>query len=176
MKVALVIGHKKNRPGACNNDHNICEFEFNEKLTKDIKNKVSRDYEVEIVYRDTYRDLPNKVNKLNPDFVISFHCNAFNRKASGSETLYYHTSKKGKEIAKIFQKYIVQTLGLHDRGIKGKGSEDRGGFILRYTKAPCILIEPFFIDNNIDYQIVQDNYDAFVEALKNAIYDTLGVV
>jgi len=176
MKVALVIGHKKDRPGACNNDYNICEFEFNEKLVKDIKNKVNRDYEVEIVYRDTYRDLPDKINKLNPDFVILFHCNAFNRKASGSETLYYYTSKKGKEIAKIFQKYIVQTLGLYDRGIKRKGSEDRGGYILRYTKAPCILIEPFFIDNNIDYMRVQERYDVFVEALKNAIYDTLGVV
>jgi N-acetylmuramoyl-L-alanine amidase len=176
MKVALVIGHKKNRPGACNEDYGKCEFEFNEKLVKDIKNKINRNYEVEIVYRDTYRDLPDKVNKLNPDFVVSFHCNAFNKKASGSEVLYYRTSKKGKEIARIFQKYIIQTLGLYDRGIKGKGSEDRGGYILRYTKAPCILIEPFFIDNNVDYMRVQERYDAFVEALKNAIYDTLGVV
>ena len=176
MKVALVIGHKKNKPGACNDDYGKCEFEFNQKLVKDVKSKISRDYEVEVVYRDVYKDLPDKINRLNPDFVVSFHCNAFNKQASGSEVLYYHTSKKGKEIAKIFQKYIVQTLGLHDRGVKAKGSEDRGGYVLRYTKAPCILIEPFFIDNNIDYMRVQERYDDFVEALKNAIYDTLGVV
>ena len=176
MKVALVIGHKKDRPGACNNDYAICEFEFNEKLVKDVKDKVNRYYEVDIVYRDTYRDLPSRVNKLNSDFVVSFHCNAFNKKVSGSETLYYYKSNKGKKIAKIFQSYVVETLKLPDRGIKGKGSEDRGGYILRYTDAPCILIEPFFIDNNSDYKTVKDNYDLFVEALKNAIHDALSIV
>jgi N-acetylmuramoyl-L-alanine amidase len=172
MKVVLVIGHKRIKPGACNDTNETCEFSFNETLVHEIANKIkSGEHEVEVVYREVYNKLPEKINALNPDLVVLFHCNAFNKKASGTETLYYHTSIKGEMIAKIFQRNIVKVLKLPDRGVKGKGTEDRGGFILRYTKAPCILIEPFFIDNDGDYKVVMGKYHSFVEACKLSIYE-----
>jgi len=163
MRIALIIGHKKTRPGACNDYYGICEFEFNEQLAQDVS--AACNFENFIVYRRTYSQLPGDVNGLNPDVVVSLHCNAFNQKATGTEVLYYHTSTKGKQIASVFQKNIVNTLNLADRGIKPKGVEDRGGYILRYTHAPCVILEPFFIDNNNDLEIVRNNYDAFVGAL-----------
>jgi N-acetylmuramoyl-L-alanine amidase len=175
MKVALVIGHKASSPGACNKTHNICEFEFNEKLVKDVVDEIDGSLEHEIVYRETYNGLPDKINATNPDCIVSFHCNAFNTKASGTEVLYYHKSKKGKAWADKMQDRLKDALGLPDRGIKGKSSEDRGGYVLRYTSAPCILIEPFFIDNDNDYGVVTYNYRDLVRAITNGIKDFVGI-
>lgn len=164
MKIALVIGHKKARPGACNKDAGLCEFEFNEKLAHDIESKGELE-DLHIVYRRTYSKLPQDINNLKPDVAVSLHCNAFNEKASGSEVLYYHSSVKGEKIAKSFLNNIVGVLGLPNRGIKPKGTEDRGGYVLRYTNAPCIISEPFFIDNDLDLLLVRNRYDNFVAAL-----------
>lgn len=169
MKIALVVGHKPNSPGACNSHRNICEFPFNDKLITELAARVANKHEIEIVYRDTYNGLPAKIDALNPKFIVSFHCNAFNTKATGTETLYYHKSKKGVAIADIFQRNMVAALGLSDRGLKPKSAEDRGGYLLRYTKAPCVLIEPFFIDNDSDYDKVMNNYESFLSALEKSL-------
>lgn len=167
MKIALIVGHTEKRFGAKNIKHNISEFTFNEKLAHDIKAKLKLDSEV--VYRKIYRKLPHQVNYLKPSLVVSLHCNAFNKKVSGSETLYYHTSTKGKKIAEVFNKNFIDALNLKDRGVKGKCSEDRGGYLLKYTKAPCIICEPFFIDNDNDYEIVKDKYNELVMAYVHSI-------
>ena len=171
MNVALVIGHKEHRPGACNVSNGICEFYFNKKLAKDISNKLSIDNQ--IVYREdagSYSKLPFYINKyIYPNFVISLHCNAFNTKASGTEVLYYHTSIKGKAMAEEIQKNLLEALKLPDRGIKGRGTEDRGGSLLRYTNAPCVISESFFIDNNSDLARVKDKYEEMVSAYVKSI-------
>jgi N-acetylmuramoyl-L-alanine amidase len=175
MRIALIIGHKKASPGACNNNAGICEFEFNEKLAHDIASTGEFE-DLHIVYRRTYSQLPQDVNTLNPDVAVSLHCNAFNEKATGSEVLFYHSSTKGKKIADVFQRNIVGALGLTDRGIKPKGAEDRGGYILRYTYAPCIIVEPFFIDNDRDLAIVRNRYDYFVAALINSFKEIEAII
>jgi N-acetylmuramoyl-L-alanine amidase len=106
---------------------------------------------------------------LNPDFCISLHCNAFNTKASGTEVLYYHTSKDGKLLAEYLHAELLKALGLKDRKVQGKGTEDRGGHLLRYTNMPCVIAEPFFIDNDIEYQTVVSKYDDLVNAYVSAI-------
>lgn len=155
MRVVVVIGHQESSQGARNSSYDVSEFEFNQKLAHDIEHnfrKLNLEDEIVVVYRETtYQDLPIQVNELKPDLVVSLHCNAFDTHASGCEMLYYHKSEKGKEIARIFQNHLVQRLDNKDRGIKPKQSEDRGGYLLRYTNAPCIICEPFFIDNDEDY-------------------------
>ena len=171
--IALVIGHSNKSRGAHNKTYNISEFEFNEKLINNISKDLDKLHiESKIVYRNNYDQLPNDINKLNSKFVISFHCNAFNTKTSGIEMLYYHSSKNGKRIAEIFQKNIVSCLKLPDRNIKPKHSEDRGGYLLRYTNVPCIISEPFFIDNDNDYELVMDNYLNFVKANVDSIVES----
>lgn len=165
---ALVIGHKKDKPGAANADSNLTEFVFNEQLAKDIKATINQ-VDITLVYRKSYQTLPNDINVLNADFIISLHCNAFNKKAAGCEMLYYHKSTSGKAIAEILQKNIQAALGNNDRGVKPKGSEDRGGYLLRYTNALCIIAEPFFIDNNDELALAQDNYQALVQAYANSV-------
>ena len=160
---ALVIGHKKTSPGARNRNADLAEFAFNEQLVLDIEQQVTG-VQVQRVYRRTYPTLPGDINELDPDFIVSFHCNAYDEKTSGTEVLYYHRSSDGKAMAKILQKRLVDALGLRDRGIKPKTSEDRGGYLLQNTKAPCLIAEPFFIDNDADLDVVLRKRKKLVKA------------
>ncbi len=165
---ALVIGHKKNSPGAGNERTGIHEFDFNDELAIRIENKVKKT-RIQRVYRRTWGELPTDINGLDPNFVLSLHCNAYNGQASGTEVLYYHKSKIGESIAKILQRHLVEFLGLSDRGIQPKTSEDRGGNLLRYTKAPCVVAEPFFIDNDEDLAKARDDLEGLAGAYASAI-------
>jgi len=181
-KCALVVGHKPESPGACNETHGICEFELNNELVDLIMSRLSSSVEpdggIELVkvLRNTYRGLPSDINELNPDFVVSFHCNAFNKRASGTETLFYRSSMKGKKIAERFQENMTHILELPDRGIKGISVEDRGGHLLKYTNAPCVLVEPFFIDNDNDYRKYIANKLMFVQAIHRSLFEAADVV
>ncbi len=165
---ALVIGHKKKSPGAANADAKLNEFYFNDELARKIEAKATNT-EIQRVYRRTYESLPDDINELEPDFIVSLHCNAFNGKASGTEVLYYHKSKKGERLAGILLRHLVDHLKLPNRGIKPRTAEDRGGYLLRYTKAPCVIGEPFFIDNNDDLAKAQEDLDGLAAAYAGAI-------
>lgn len=157
MRVAIVIGHSETSKGARNSSYDVSEFDFNQKLAHDIEHNYGNLFnfhedEIVVVYRENgYKNLPHEINELNPDLIVSLHCNAFNTEASGCEMLYYHKSEKSKEVARLFQNHLVQRLDNKDRGTKSRTTEDRGGYLLRYTKAPCIIVEPFFIDNDEDF-------------------------
>ena len=170
-KCALIVGHKESSQGAVS-PSGITEFAYNQELAKLIKKYVER-AEVVIVYRRTYEQLPDDVNQIKPDFAISLHCNAFNTKASGSEVLFYEKSSKGKELALKLQNEIVKVLGLPDRGIKTKTSEDRGGYLLKYVKAPAVILEPFFIDNPIDFVVGVEKRNAMAQAIAKVIDEEL---
>ncbi len=174
QKCALVIGHKKASPGAINVASGLTEFAFNEKLAMDIE-QVTRGVEVQRIYRRTYSTLPADINDYRPDFIISLHCNAFNKTASGTEVLYYHRSQKSQALAELLQAELIRALGLKDRGTKPRSSEDRGGHLLKNTAAPCVISEPFFIDNDQDLAIVESNYEALVSAYANTIERAGGV-
>jgi len=165
---ALVIGHKKSSPGATNAKTDLSEFDFNENLAIRIEDKI-QGARIQRIYRRTYSELPGDINALGPDFIVSLHCNAFNKKVSGTEVLYYHKSQKGKHMAEILLDHLVQHLGLPNRGIKPKTAEDRGGYLLRYTDAPCVIAEPFFIDNDRDLARAQEDIEGLVAAYATAI-------
>jgi len=168
MKTILVVGHSEVSQGAKNKSFCVSEYSINKKLAIDIKKVLGS--KVEIVYRlNGYIQLPNGINKLNPNLILSLHCNAYNTKVSGSEVLYYYKSERSKKIAQIFQSKIVNVLELSDRGIKGKSSEDRGGYLLRYTDAPCLIMEPYFIDNDSDFTRFLCKYKSYVECICNTI-------
>jgi N-acetylmuramoyl-L-alanine amidase len=167
---ALVIGHKKHSPGAINAATNLSEFDFNEDLALRIEMKVQKAM-IQRIYRRTLQELPNDINILGPDFIVSLHCNAFDGSVSGTEVLYYHRSAQGKIMAKTLLTHLVALLTLPNRGIKPKTAEDRGGYLLRYTVAPCIIAEPFFIDNDDDVARAQANLDGLAAAYTAAIDD-----
>lgn len=182
-KVLLVIGHRAEKPGAVNaaselRDHDISEFMFNEQLAKFIEAKNFTGIKIELFYRRSYRTLVDDINTCNADLIISLHCNsaapsASGKYASGTEMLYYYKSPRSKLMAEIFQKHIVDYLELPDRGLKSKQVEDRGGSLLKYTNAPCIICEPFFINNNLDFSKGSFDMDDLSEAYGQAIIEAV---
>ena len=172
MRVALVIGHTRFSGGA--SSHNgVDEFEYNEELAGMIASNLSDEHDIDalIFHRKSYRKLPKEINAKKPDIVISLHCNAYNTQVSGSEVLYYYKSKNGKILAQKMLDAIKQALDIKDRGVKGKSTEDRGGYILRYTNAPCVILEPFFIDNPDDYKIGKSMKNELALSLSDAILE-----
>lgn len=178
MRVGLIIGHKASSQGASSSEGRarLTEYKFNEELAHAIAKQFDSvpDITPVVVYRNTYSELPNDINQLGVDFAISLHCNAFNTEASGTEVLYYHSSERGKELAEILQACLVGVLALPDRGIKPKHSEDRGGYLLRETNMPCVIAEPFFIDNQIDLIAAGVRYEQLVQAYTTAILTFAG--
>ena len=176
MKCALVVGHKESSQGAENKSKHITEFIFNKQLAIDITDRLKNsDIKVVTVFRGdysgSYKDLPEKINIEYPNFIISLHCNSYNTKVSGTEVLYYHRSKTGHMMATVLHENLVDALELNARGLRPKTSEDRGGPVLRYTKAPCILAEPFFIDNDHDLDQAKIHYEWLVKAYADSILE-----
>ncbi len=169
---ALVIGHRKSAKGAVSIDKSVTEFDFNKELATEIRKRVKK-ARVSVVYRDNTPNglskLPAKINALGPNLILSLHCNAFNNTASGSETLYFHSSERGKKLASIVQKQLLGALELKDRKIRPKKDGDRGAGVLKFTRAPCVICEPFFIDNDNDLEVALRRRKRLAAAYARAI-------
>ena len=171
MKLVINIGHGGKDPGAVNKELGVTENQFNRQLGVTIKQLWP--YYVRLIEQDDsgLNQLVRDINTMEPDLVVSLHCNAAEAKtATGTETLYWHTSTKGKRLAECVQARIVKALGLADRGVKPRDNLA----ILRGTKCPAIIVEPFFISNGADYKKV--DIDALAKAILIGVSDYVGNV
>ncbi|HDR4393124.1 TPA: N-acetylmuramoyl-L-alanine amidase [Bacillus cereus] len=97
------------------------------------------------VGRTQAQNLSNIVRKCNShdvDLVISFHLNAYDGKANGVEVCYYDQQALAAKVSAQLSKDI----GWSNRGAKKRTDL----YVLTETKAPAILIELGFIDNDAD--------------------------
>ncbi|PEY67206.1 N-acetylmuramoyl-L-alanine amidase [Bacillus thuringiensis] len=91
------------------------------------------------------QNLNNIIRKSNShavDLVISFHLNASDGNGQGVEVLYYDQ----KDLAAKISGQLAKDIGWRDRGAKQRTDLA----VLNGTKAPAILIELGFIDNESD--------------------------
>lgn len=158
-KVLLIVGHQEWAPGARNLGPNfgptmepgddVYEFFFNRPIVEKAAQLLNaRGVSAEV---DFYQRGGNIARWSGAsELLIEFHCNAFNRQASGTEVLYAAGSVKGKAAAQILQTALVKALQLPSRGIKSKVRSDRGGYLLHGVSQPALIPEPFFIDNDAD--------------------------
>lgn len=97
------------------------------------------------VGRTQAQNLNNIVRNCNShgvDLVISFHINAYNGSANGVEVCYYDQQALAAKVSAQLSKDI----GWSNRGAKQRNDL----YVLNSTKAPAILIELGFIDNDSD--------------------------
>ncbi|PDY51444.1 N-acetylmuramoyl-L-alanine amidase, partial [Bacillus cereus] len=76
------------------------------------------------------------------DLAIAFHLNASDGTGQGVEVLYYDQN----ELASKISAQLAKDIGWRDRGAKQR----KDLAVLNGTKAPAILIELGFIDNDSD--------------------------
>lgn len=176
MKIFLNPGHGGADPGACSKTGTkeaiivakICDI-----LAERLK---INGYPFEVYQqKTTYREIPKAENKSGATCFISVHCNgAAKSSAKGTETLYCTGSTKGKKLAEIMQKCLIQATGLTDRGSKPRSDL----LVLNATKAPAILIETAFITNPKEEKILKDTPEVFANAIWDAIkiYKNKGLI
>ncbi len=176
IKRLLVVGHSAAKSGAVNLSSGVSEFDFNSKLAARIGELVLANPRIQlsVIYRKSYRRLPEEVNTLNPDFCLSLHCNAFDTQTSGTQTLYYHTYEQSKALAEVVQREIVKCLGLRDRGVVGVTDSGRGAHILKNIKAPCVIVESFFIDNDLDVKRANERFEDLARSFARFIQHRVG--
>lgn len=159
MKIAIAAGHDPKRRGACYDG--VCEHE----LAIGWQMAILANLGAHGRAVPPNMALREKIRWINayPDtsLAVEIHFNAAGTtKATGCETLYMPGSSKGRRAAEIVQN-AISSLCAPNRGVKeGWYRMDRPGQVdykgdvegdeivdafLRQTKAPAIIIEPFFI-------------------------------
>jgi N-acetylmuramoyl-L-alanine amidase len=151
-KVALIVGHDLQAQGAISCGYTT-EYGYNKELVAKVCALLDRTrINPIIVYREHgYGRLPGEVNETRADLAVEFHFNAANGHGSGTEVLHWYQSAKGRAAAIILQDRLVAALNLPNRGIKPCKGNDRGGLLLMKTVMPCLIAEPFFGDNHLDW-------------------------
>ena len=160
MKVAFVIGHHKNSKGALSKYFKLREWDFYNEVIRELGDVNVFWHDENISgYTSRIKNTANKINKVNFDLVIEMHFNsAVHPSANGCETLYYYRSAKSKKYAMLFSDIVTRETGIKSRngGLKAlTNKKDRGFASVYYTKAPTILIEPFFGSNESDCKKIE---------------------
>ena len=149
-RVALVVGHSKSSQGAMSKPFNLSEYKYNSTLAAIVKMLFNKE-EINVKIferRTTIQEVTKDVNLWNPDAIIEFHCNSYDTKVGGREALYWHLSGRGCLLAGLLLKNLGSVPGIgKDRGCVPLIRGNRGWYLLAKTKAPCVILEPFFIDN-----------------------------
>ena len=174
-KVILNIGHGGVRkdPGACGNGFE--EHEWNKDFVNNyiVPECKEQGLEYAVVYQEYYSTLPQKINGIanNGDITLSFHLNAADKTATGAEMLFWHKSKKSKELAEFLQEANIEATHLKDRKILPRVKGDRGWTLLYKTKTPCVIVESGFITNSEDMKTLEETKKLlakyYVAAVKN---------
>lgn len=202
--VALVVGHSQERGGAdgeirsriLRRRESWSEYRYNEMLVGKIFQYLGVAGRVALGFMVFGGDKSLKqrdkalsaLGQNGPELSIEFHCNAFDKKASGTEMLVPSGAgipgqmsryMAGKLAAQMAGR-VSRVLGIRNRGVvvvrrRGRGSTFLYGGEGRLPKEPGIRIiaESFFIDNSADlrkglkkiHEIAKAYADVIIEAI-----------
>jgi|GEM_PF-445668 len=166
----------------------ILEYRFNRDIVRRIEiilKRIGVAYYIVVPEIHTDNFLEGRVSRANqktsslPKLFVSVHANAApapfgkwsNPSISGIETWFYHNSRRGKKMAAVFQKHLVEKTGFKNRHIKSRPGNQF--FVLRKTGMTAVLTENGFYNNKAEClrllkeevrdQIAQAHVDAIME-------------
>lgn len=151
MKIAFIIGHDAQSPGAWSPFLHQNEYFYNCEVAcylaglGDIYRRPSGGG-----YKTQQRKLADLLNPKNYDLVTELHFNKFdnvaNGKGHGVEVVAFPGSKNGIKYGAKYCEEIEKEYKIHNRGVKFTEEGGRGYWFLKYQKAPALILEPFFGD------------------------------
>lgn len=165
----------------------LLEYEFNRDITLRIFAELDRigvAYfnvipEVEIGnYLVERVDRANRLSTALPKLFLSIHGNAgpaptlqdfTDDSVQGIETWYYHGSTRGRNLAAVFQRNLIEETRMNNRHLRSKVTGQF--YVLRATRMPAILTENGFYNNRFDLErMLTDEFrqqvaDAHVQAI-----------
>ena len=166
MNIYLNPGHDRTLDsGAVNRNLNLRECDLAYELAQLVKTYLERHgMHVVIGQNDDLYLICDEANGWVADYFISIHFNAFNKRATGTETL-VSGSRDSLLLVHSIQANLKAVLCLPDRGIK----ERPGMFVLRNTAMPAVLVEVCFLDNDYDVKRYFDKKDEVARAIATGI-------
>lgn len=166
MKVYLNPGHDRERDaGAVNPRLGLRECDAAWELALAVQVHLEQQgASVVVGQADDLYTLCAEANDSGADVLVSIHFNAFNGRASGTETLVSGTAES-LMLGCSVQTAVKAVLNLPDRGIK----ERPGLFVLRSTIMPAVVIEVCFLDNDCDMNRYARKKDDVARAIAGAV-------
>lgn len=177
MRILLTVGHSKLKDGCITSADGTSmgggnEYKYCKSLSKYVKNALEANgHEVDRVVcpeGQFTKSTEEKSYKLaiehatSYDLVIELHLNAASTKtAEGCEVLY--KSVTGKKYATKVQKKLAKVF--KDRGIKKRDDL----YMLNQTKAPAIIIEPFFCTNQKEWLYAKKNKNKIAKLVAKGV-------
>jgi len=142
------------------------EYEFNRDIVKRVMEQLD---EIGVKYFNVVPEVDidnflegrvgraNKLKSTLPKIFLSIHANAFGRSGweppSGIETWFYHNSRSGRALARIFQKHLISELNWKNRKLKSYPGKKQF-YVLRNTKMPAVLTENGFYTNKEECRLL----------------------
>lgn len=187
MKIFINPGHAPNGvpdPGAVNKTYGLKEAVLVKRIGILVEKYLREAYfETYMLQSDNLRcgwddDLSQpcivkEANRYGADLAISIHLNAFNCVAHGCECVCYERGSKGEALADCIKQRLVYALGNTDRGVKyekDKPKDERLSFIMK-TDMPAVIVEPGFLDNDNEAELIVNNIDNIARAIACGITD-----
>lgn len=98
-------------------------------------------------------------NALNPDLFVSVHFNASDGRGKGTEVYYKYADRNGgtsKILATNILNSILSEFNFSNRGVKTRTLDSGKDYyhVIREVKAPSVIVESSFIDNEQDQLLV----------------------
>jgi N-acetylmuramoyl-L-alanine amidase len=147
MKIAVVVGHDKNKAGAFSPFIKESEYMYHNEVVSVMSSKF--DYYSRPLasgYKSQMEILSKQINPKNYDLVVELHFNAFNKKAQGVETLSFPNNSETKEWGEKFCKIISENYKIPNRGVKHVTKDGNGYWFNKLMNCNTIILEPFFGD------------------------------
>lgn len=147
-----------------------------QKLSKDsaIKVKLTR-YGDQLL---TPEERIERANAINPDIMISIHCNsADNKKAMGVEVLYQERAGEEENASRILAEKCLENV-LAQTGQVNRGLLDGDSiYIIRNAKMPAVLVEIGFFSNRKEFKYLckEENQEKIAEGIVTTIKQMKGM-
>ena len=121
-------------------------------------------------------DMKNRVAKMDseqPDAVISIHQNSYtDSTAKGAQVFYYSESEKGKKLAEVLQKSLIENADPENHRM---AKANTSYYILKNTSAPTVIVECGFLSNPEEERLLNtaQYQEKLVDALQKGICEYL---
>ncbi len=103
-------------------------------------------------YNPCLHDRAAAARQYGADLIMSVHFNGvWNREIKGTETYYTHNHPASARLASTVHAVLLEDLGRLDRGVR------RREFVLvREPRVPAVLVEPLYLTNAQEEQLLMD--------------------
>ncbi len=181
-RLAIIIGHSKEKPGAVS-ACGLTEYAYNLEVAQSIWDAAEKTPEIEVrpFYRNnkTILQVANEVNVWTKDapksLAVELHANSCdNPSVVGTEVLFDENPVENRLIARQFINALCTLFKQKNRGIKPLSIGDRGHMSMQVLSCPSVILEPLFLSNVIDAGLLRRYLTEYAETILDTSCNFLG--